>query len=125
MQNPRAKTVPVTVDDYHHMIEVGELTEDDRVQLLEGVIVDMAPIGARQRVTVTLLNQLLSALIPKGWHVACQQPVALTESEPEPDLSIGFNVSTASTKTQGLDNKGFTTTTTLSLKPSTCSMSIR
>jgi len=88
MQDPQTKTVPVTVEDYHHMIETGELTENDRVELLEGVIVEMAPIGSRHRATVTLLNQLLSALITKGWHVACQQPVSLSESEPEPDLSI-------------------------------------
>ena len=77
-----------TVDKYQQMIESGILTEDDRVQLLAGVIIEMTPIGPRHRVTVTKLNELLYRVLPTGWHLACQQPIALSDSEPEPDLSI-------------------------------------
>ena len=77
-----------TVDAYHRMVESGILNENDRVQLLEGVIVQMNPIGSRHRVVVTLLNELLIGMVPSGWHVGCQQPVRLATSEPEPDLSV-------------------------------------
>lgn len=76
------------VDEYHQMIEAGILTEDHRVELLEGVIVEMSPIGSRHRAVVTRLYELLSKCVPEGWHVACQQPMTLANSEPAPDLSI-------------------------------------
>jgi hypothetical protein len=39
----------LTVDDYHRLGEAGILGEDDRVELLEGQLVDMSPIGPRRR----------------------------------------------------------------------------
>ena len=49
-----------TVDEYHRMVEAGILREDDRVELLDGQIVEMSPIGPRHAGCVSALNRLLS-----------------------------------------------------------------
>lgn len=77
-----------SVTEYHQMIAAGILTEEHRVQLLDGVIVDMAPIGSRHATTVLLLDELLRRALPAGWHVRAQQPMTLLSSEPEPDLAV-------------------------------------
>ena len=64
-----------SVEQYHGMIESGILSQDDRVQMLEGAIVEMTPIGPRHRVSVTRLNDLLAKMLPKDWNIACQQPI--------------------------------------------------
>ncbi len=51
-----------TVDDYHRMAEVGLIGADDRVELIEGEIVDMAPVGSRHNACVKRLTRLRS-----GW----------------------------------------------------------
>lgn len=81
-------TFRFSVDQYHQMIAAGILTEDDRVQLLEGEIVCMTPIGPVHRYAVVAVNEALSSLIPREWKVLIQQPITLAASEPEPDLSV-------------------------------------
>jgi Uma2 family endonuclease len=49
-----------TVGEYSRMIETGILGEDDRIELLEGEIVEMAPIGSRHAACVNRLTQLFS-----------------------------------------------------------------
>ena len=71
------------------MVDAGILAEDDRVELLEGDIVEMAPIGSRHAACVNRLNQLLSTRIAGPFIVAVQNPIRLGEfSEPQPDLAI-------------------------------------
>jgi len=78
-----------TVDEYHRMAEVGILGEDDRVELLDGEIVEMSPIGSRHAAAVTRLQRLLGRLAGDRAIVRVQQPVRLDSySEPEPDVAV-------------------------------------
>jgi len=78
-----------TVHDYHRMGEAGILHEDDRVELIEGEIVEMAAIGTRHFVCVNQLNRLLVRGVGDGAIVSVQNPVRLDEhSEPQPDLTV-------------------------------------
>lgn len=79
----------LTVDEYHRMAEAGVLAPDARVELIEGEVVDMAPIGSRHGSAVKRLNQLFSAVVAQRAIVAVQDPLQLGDlSEPEPDLML-------------------------------------
>jgi len=78
-----------TVDEYYRMAEAGILHEDDRVELIEGEIVEMAPIGSRHAACVKRLNSLLSQRVGARALVGVQDPIRLDEhSEPQPDVTI-------------------------------------
>ncbi len=79
----------ITVDEYYRMAEVGLLTEDSRVELIEGEIIDMAPIGSLHGGTVHHLNKLLARACADKTIVLVQSPVRLSRSsEPQPDLAL-------------------------------------
>lgn len=78
-----------TVEEYHQMAHAGILTEDDRVELLEGDIVEMSPIGIRHAVCVRRLNRLFSRSVGDRAIVDVQNPIRLGEhSEPQPDVVL-------------------------------------
>ena len=70
------------------MIESGAFTEDDRLELIEGWVVQQMAKGPGHEYAVGQGEELLRALVPAGWHVRNQAPITLTSSEPEPDLAI-------------------------------------
>jgi len=77
------------VDAYHRMLEAGILSEDDHVELLEGVIVEMSPQGAAHARIVARLNRFLVLSVGESFEVRPQLPLTLDEqSEPEPDLAV-------------------------------------
>lgn len=77
-----------TVEEYHRMAQAGILSEDDRVELVEGEIVEMVPIGSRHAACVGRLTALFSAA-QTGGIVWVQNPIRLGEhSEPQPDLTL-------------------------------------
>jgi Uma2 family endonuclease len=78
-----------TVHDYHRMGEAGILHEDDRVELIEGELVEMTAIGTRHFVCVNRLNQLLVGAVGDEAIVSIQNPVRLNEyTEPQPDVTV-------------------------------------
>jgi Uma2 family endonuclease len=78
-----------TVHDYHRMGEAGILHEDDRVELIEGQIVEMAAIGTRHFACVNQLNRLLVRGVGDAAIVSVQNPVRLDEhTEPQSDLTV-------------------------------------
>jgi Uma2 family endonuclease len=79
----------LTVEQYHRMAETGVLARDARVELIEGVIVDMAPIGSRHAAVVKKLNALLTHAVGARAIVSVQDPIRLGDrSEPQPDLAL-------------------------------------
>jgi Uma2 family endonuclease len=77
-----------SVDEYHRMIESAILTENDRVQLVDGWIVEMPPIGPGHITSSSLAGATFQSCLPPGWTVRLQGPITLTNSEPEPDLVV-------------------------------------
>ena len=71
------------------MIEVGILDEDDRLELLEGEIIAMSPIGPRHVACVNKLTALLSSRIGNAAILSVQNPIHVSDySEPQPDLAL-------------------------------------
>lgn len=80
---------PFTVQEYHLMAEAGILTENDRVELIHGEIINMSPIGNRHLACVNRLTMLLAPLLNTKAIVSVQNPVRVDEySEPEPDVTL-------------------------------------
>ena len=78
-----------TAEEYHQMAQAGILHEDDQVELLEGEIVEMAPIGSRHAACVARLTQVFSQRLTGRAIVWVQNPIRLSEhSEPQPDLTL-------------------------------------
>ncbi len=78
-----------TVHEYHRMAEAGILHEDDRVELIDGEIAEMNPIGSRHAACVKELNWLLGRQISDELRVDVQNPIRLNEYlEPQPDLMV-------------------------------------
>jgi Uma2 family endonuclease len=78
-----------TVHDYHRMGEAGILHEDDRVELIEGELVEMTAIGTGHFSCVNRLNRLLVMNAGDEAIVSVQNPVRLNEyNEPQPDLTV-------------------------------------
>lgn len=78
----------LTVDDYYRLAEAGAFA-GRRVELVEGGIFQMSPMGTPHKWAVVKLNQLLSAQLSAPWAVSVQCPLRLSAvSEPEPDLAI-------------------------------------
>jgi Uma2 family endonuclease len=69
--------------------EIGVLAPDARVELIEGEIIDMAPIGNAHQSTVDQLNRMLVIAVGDSAIVRVQGSVRLSQwSEPEPDVVL-------------------------------------
>lgn len=78
----------ITAEEYHKMAEVGILQERG-LELINGEIIKMTPIGSRHLSCVNLLNEILVEKLGRKVIVSVQNPVRLNEyNEPEPDISI-------------------------------------
>ena len=87
--NPWVARRPITVAEYQRMGEVGISGERDRVELIEGELVAMSPIGSYHTGTVNKLNHALVHAVGEHAIVAVQNPVRLDDlSEPRPDFAL-------------------------------------
>ena len=77
------------VDEYQRMAQAGILTEDDRVELIEGEVIEMSPIGSRHAACVKRLNALLNRAGGQKMIVSVQDPIYIDEfSAPQPDIAL-------------------------------------
>jgi Uma2 family endonuclease len=78
----------LTVADYYRMGEAGILAPDARVELIDGEIIDMAPIGPPHAGTVNRLVRLPGHAVSDRGVLLVQNPLVLSRhSAPQPDLA--------------------------------------
>ena len=80
----------LSIEQYHRMIEAYVIGPDDRVELLEGLLVAKMGTNPPHIVSTDLITRIMVRATPPGWFVSMQNPVTLatTVSEPEPDAKI-------------------------------------
>jgi Uma2 family endonuclease len=78
-----------TVDEYEQMGRAGILGEDDRVELIDGEIIQMSPIGSRHAGTVAKLAARFGTTLSTSAIVWVQNPIRLEDyAEPQPDIAL-------------------------------------
>jgi Uma2 family endonuclease len=77
-----------TVEEYHQMIDAGILTLEDKVELLDGKIIQMSPQKPPHAGTTQLTSDYLKQILDGIAHVRTQLPITLSTSEPEPDIAV-------------------------------------
>lgn len=77
-----------TVEEYHRLTEIGILTEDDNLELIDGYLVLKMARNPPHDGTLHRLLKWLTRSLPAGWDLRIQAALTLSESEPEPDLAV-------------------------------------
>ena len=79
----------LTVAAYHQLGEIGVFNENSRVDLINGELITMPPIGEQHAGNTRRINQLFSRRVGTSAIVDVQNPVALdAHSEPQPDIAL-------------------------------------
>jgi Uma2 family endonuclease len=92
--NDKSLTIPempiwrLTLAQYHEMIRAGILTEDDRIELLEGLLVTKMTKNPAHSLATQLVRDTFAQLIHGNNFVSDQEPLSTQDSEPEPDMMI-------------------------------------
>lgn len=76
-----------TLDEYHWLVQQG-FFGDERVELIDGEIVSMAPTGPEHSSAKSRSLRVLSRLSGESWHVRIDDPLALGGHEPVPDVAV-------------------------------------
>jgi len=86
LQLPRHK---FTADEYEQLGRVGIFTEDDRVELIEGEIIEMSPIGRRHMACVDRATDVFTSCLKGKALISVQNPLRLNNyNEPQPDIVV-------------------------------------
>jgi Uma2 family endonuclease len=78
----------LSVAQYHEMINAGILRSGDKVELLEGHLVEKMPHNPPHASSITALQVVLLPRLPEGWMIRQQLPITTRDSEPEPDCVV-------------------------------------
>jgi Uma2 family endonuclease len=70
------------------MIQSGIISENDRVQLVDGWIIELPPIGPEHSTSSLLAGSAIGRCLPAGWILRFSDPITLASGEPEPDLVV-------------------------------------
>lgn len=74
--------------DYEQMIDLGILTENDRVELIRGEIIEKMSIGELHAACIRLLTHLFAQRLSGRGAVSVQNPLRMNDSQPEPDIAV-------------------------------------
>jgi Uma2 family endonuclease len=85
---PPLRTHRFTVEQYERMTELGFLTPEDRVELLEGWIADKMTQHPPHASCIDLVADALRAVLPPEWILRDQKPLRAGDSVPEPDVAV-------------------------------------
>jgi Uma2 family endonuclease len=89
MVNPELELKRWTRVEYEKLIDQGVFTRDDRVELIDGLLVVAEPQSAYHFTAIGLVVRALTRAFGDGWTVRSQGPLALDDtSEPEPDVAV-------------------------------------
>lgn len=77
-----------SVAQYQRMTAAGILTANDRVELLEGEVVEKMPRNPPHDGTTQLVDKRICRRLPPGWDTRCQLTLQLGDSQPEPDVAV-------------------------------------
>jgi Uma2 family endonuclease len=87
-ETPRFPVRRFTVEEYQKLGEIGLLTEDDQVELIEGWIVPKMNRNPLHDATIEIIQDWLAGVLPKGWRYRVQSGIVTRDSQPEPDLVV-------------------------------------
>lgn len=85
---PDDRLYRLSVEQYQQMARAGILTENDRIELIEGLLVWKMTKYERYIATTRLIVRACERILPDGWLVAKEDPIVTARSEPEPDVAI-------------------------------------
>ena len=71
---------PLSVGQFHAMFDHGILSQDDPVELLDGIIVQKLPKTPLHQIATRSTRQALERVVPDGWYVDSQEPITLLAS---------------------------------------------
>ena len=77
-----------TVDEFQRMGEAGIFAPDERVELIDGEVIRMSPIGPEHVRCVFALDDYLRAVVGPEVRISIQMPVQLAGSQPQPDVAL-------------------------------------
>jgi hypothetical protein len=77
-----------SVAEYHKLIEIGILTEDDNLELLDGYLVHKMSRNPPHDAAIQKIQKRLFRVLPPDWDLRIQSAITLSHSEPEPDLAM-------------------------------------
>jgi Uma2 family endonuclease len=77
-----------TVEEYENLVQQGRITENDRCELIHGVITDKLGIGKLHIACIHRLTGIMAAMAANRFVVSIQNPIQLAASEPEPDCTL-------------------------------------
>jgi Uma2 family endonuclease len=79
----------LSLDEYHQLIESGGFDEDARIELIDGLLLDMSPKTREHEQAIRWLTRILYAAVDlERFEVLVAAPLTLGTSEPEPDLAV-------------------------------------
>jgi len=86
---PPAELHRLSIDEYHQLVESGGFDEDSRVELIDGLLVDMSPrTPGHENAISRLMDWLIGNLDLSEYQFRITAPLTIGTSEPEPDISI-------------------------------------